>query len=84
MPEIDEFRKIALQIEDDHYCGKHPMNVRLSLVIEQALRNAHNMAVEECANVAYNHKCGKSCEDRGLGVDCSAVITDAIRRLRRE
>ena len=51
-PSAESVKK-ALKIEDDHYCGRRPINVRLATVISQALDEAweegFNDGVEEAA-----------------------------------
>lgn len=36
-------------------------------------------AVERCAVIADEHKCGPACRDRGMGTNCEHAIAAAIR-----
>jgi hypothetical protein len=49
---------IAIKIEDEHYCGKRPLDVRLSTVIAEALTaygvKKRNEGLEEAAGKVRN------------------------------
>jgi hypothetical protein len=59
---------------------------KLDLLIAEAIEEARQQGRaemrEEAAKCAYNHICSRLCADRGIGGDCSAVISDQIRNLK--
>jgi hypothetical protein len=56
MPEIDEFSKIAEDIECEHYCQRRPRGVNLRVRIAQALREVHDRGYREGLQEGRNPK----------------------------
>lgn len=71
----DEFRKLAEEIVNPY----RPWHIIVDDV-EEAIRNTHNRAVDECADVAELYKCDG--DDDAIGVQ--RHIKFKIRRLRME
>ena len=68
---------MALKIEDDHYCGKHPTEVRLSTVIAQALASARKEGFEEGVEGSENCCVGIFPTPRSV-----EILKRAIRNLK--
>ena len=50
------FKKLSDEIEDEHYCGKRPMSVRLASRIESALRSAYAEGLEDALTLLKEAK----------------------------
>lgn len=85
--ETYEFRKMAEEIlfRDEwrgRVLGEGQIHHLLLISIEQALRNAHNRAVDRCSEIASS--CGRLNGSDHKDVCCGMFISDAIRCLRKE
>lgn len=87
----DEFRKMAIEVRskiakavfDDKVSTRGIDDVEYR-IIEEALRNAHNRAVDECAEICSVQATEWDSDGQITDKNYAGYCADAIRRLRRE